>query len=141
MAEFFIEYGSVGLFLFAFISGTFIPISSEAALLLSIGAGMSELEALVACSAGNCLSCTANYFMGKKARDYYRDKLEKSKLGKRALSWMEKYGVPSLFLSWVPFVGDPLTIAAGIAELSQLYFTLIVYCCRIIRYMVIVQVV
>nr|HPR17673.1 DedA family protein [Candidatus Cloacimonadota bacterium] len=64
-------------------------------------------------------------------------KLEKSKNRRRALRYISKYGSWSLLLSWTPFLGDPLTIAAGIFRENFLKFSLIVYSLRIIGYAVI----
>jgi membrane protein YqaA with SNARE-associated domain len=47
---------------------------------------------------------------------------------------MERWGVWSLLASWLPFVGDPLTVVAGTARIRLLWFILIVFGLRIIRY-------
>ena len=64
-------------------------------------------------------------------------KLEKSKSGRKALEYSTKYGTWSLLISWVPFLGDPLTIAAGIFRVNFLKFSLIVYSLRIVGYAII----
>lgn len=132
------EYGWVALFVFSFISATIIPLSSEAILLAGIAAGMPVLDALVACSTGNCLACVLNYYLGRLAGAKMRKKLEQSRSGRTTLQWMHRYGVWSLLGSWLPFVGDPLTVVAGLAEIPLLVFSSIVFPLRILRYVVLI---
>lgn len=132
-------YGWVALFVLSFIAATIVPLSSEAALLGGIAAGIPVQEALVACSAGNCLACLVNYGLGRFIREKIQTKLEASRSGRTAMEWMRRYGIWSLLLSWLPVIGDPLTIVAGLGRVSLLLFIPIVWTLRIARYIVLVQ--
>jgi membrane protein YqaA with SNARE-associated domain len=44
----------------------------------------------------------------------------------RAEKWYHRYGRWSLLLSWLPFIGDPLTIVAGVLrEPFSVFFALV----------------
>ena len=49
-------------------------------------------------------------------------------------SWFSKYGKWTLFFSWVPVIGDPLTIVAGVFRVPIYTFILIVSIAKIMRY-------
>lgn len=55
----------------------------------------------------------------------------------RAQRWYAKYGKWSLLLSWAPFIGDPLTIVAGMMRQSFLVFLLMVSLAKVGRYAVV----
>ena len=61
-------------------------------------------------------------------------KLEKSKVGLKSLYYGHKYGYGALIFSWLPIIGDPLTIVAGLVRLKFIYFLLIAGMLRVIRY-------
>ena len=132
-----IDFGVTGLFLASFLAATILPFSSEAALVLALGTGMDKTTALIAASTGNCLACLLNYGIGYFIRDKAGHRLAASRSGRKALEWTEKFGLPSLLLSWAPVIGDPLTIAAGVGKVNLLWFVLIVFTLRIGRYMLI----
>tara|TARA_B100000989_G_scaffold258049_1_gene207803 strand:- start:195 stop:452 length:258 start_codon:yes stop_codon:yes gene_type:complete len=52
----------------------------------------------------------------------------------KASSWYLKYGKWSLFLCWIPIIGDPLTIIAGIYRVPLIIFIIIVSISKILRY-------
>lgn len=54
----------------------------------------------------------------------------------RAESWYARWGVWSLLLSWMPFVGDPLTVIAGLLRTPFLTFRMIVAVAKTGRYAV-----
>ena len=56
----------------------------------------------------------------------------------RAQAWFARYGVWSLLLSWVPVIGDPLTVVAGMLRVSFGRFVLLVTIGKVLRYALIV---
>ena len=52
----------------------------------------------------------------------------------RAEAWYHAYGRWSLLLSWLPIIGDPLTIVAGVLRESFPVFLLLVSAAKIARY-------
>jgi len=137
MFDFLQAYGFWALLILSFVAATIIPLSSEVAMIASIIMGMNWVEAVIACSIGNCLAVSANYGIGIWIGKPLIPKLEKSRGGRKARKWVEKYGIYSLLLSWTPIFGDPITIAAGIFRLNLTKYVLIVFSLRILRYAVV----
>ena len=55
----------------------------------------------------------------------------------KAEAWYGKYGRWSLLLSWMPVVGDPITLVAGILREPFLSFIAIVAVAKTVRYIVV----
>ena len=62
--------------------------------------------------------------------------INKKQLEKASL-WFLNYGKWSLLLSWVPFVGDPLTVVAGVLRVPIITFLIIVSISKILRYVIV----
>jgi len=127
-------WGGPGLFVAAFVGATLVPISSEAAFVAALAAGFPAPSALAWATAGNSLGCALNYGLGRWGRDRIEARLMASRSGRTALHWSERAGVLALLLSWLPIVGDPLTLAAGIARVRPLVFAVLVVSVRFARY-------
>lgn len=128
------SYGGLGLLVVSFIAATIVPLSSEAALLGAIAFGMGPIEALVFASLGNCLGVLCNYWLGRVGSERFLQHALESRAGRRSRAWMERYGKWSLLLSWLPIVGDPLTILAGVFEINLAFFAATAFSSRIARY-------
>lgn len=101
------------------------------------GAHPAWLLVLVA-SAGNTLGAIVNWWLGSQAESFHDRKwfpLKPAALEK-AKGWYHRYGVWSLLLSWVPFIGDPLTIAAGVMKEKLIMFVPLVAVAKTARYAV-----
>ena len=129
------DNGAWGLFVLAFLAATLLPFSSEVALVGALAASVPLVDALVAASLGNCLACMLNYGLGALLHDRTRARLEKSRAGRRALDWSARYGTWALFASWLPVIGDPLTIAAGVTRVPLPRFVAVVLPLRVGRYL------
>jgi membrane protein YqaA with SNARE-associated domain len=53
----------------------------------------------------------------------------------RATIWYGRYGKWSLLLSWLPIVGDPLTVVAGVLKEPFGMFLLLVTIAKVSRYL------
>lgn len=127
-------YGGPGLFAAAFLGATLVPVSSEAAFVAALVAGLAAPVALVWATVGNTLGCLVNYAIGRWGRERASGALEESRAGRTAVAWMERFGVPALLLSWLPVIGDPLTLAAGVARVRLGVFVALVGALRLARY-------
>ena len=58
----------------------------------------------------------------------------------RAQNWFQHYGVWSLLLTWIPGLGDGLTVAAGVMRVGIVPFCVVVAIGRGLRYAAIVLV-
>lgn len=68
IAQFFVEWGYVGLFLSAFIAGSILPFSSEAVMVILAGMGLDPVGCLIAASLGNTLGGMTCYWIGSLGR-------------------------------------------------------------------------
>ena len=122
------------LFVTAFLAATILPFSSEAAFLLALSNDMPTLNAMLAASSGNVLAIILNYYLGYFLYTKTKTKLLSSKLGKFSYEKGHKYGYIVLLLSWLPLIGDPLTLVAGLVRLRFVWFVLIAGSLRVLRY-------
>lgn len=129
----------VSLFSAAFIAATIFPMQSEAIL---VGLILSDrfpvvLLVLVA-SVGNTMGAAVNWLLGRGV-ERYRDSrwfpLKPDKL-QRAQRWYQRYGKWSLLFSWIPVVGDAVTVAAGVMREPLLTFLVLVFIGKALRYTV-----
>jgi len=118
-----------------------LPFSSEVALAVALEHGMSAYLALFFASFGNILAIIFNYFLGYFLYEYSKKRLNSSKIGKKSLSFGHKYGYFLLPFTWLPIVGDPLTIVAGVVRLNFFWFIVLAGVLRIARYYFIVTLV
>ncbi len=119
---------------------TIVPFGSEVyfATLLSLGK-YNNFLLLVSASVGNVLGSVfnwvcgyyINYFIKKSWFPIKQDKI------KKGTELFNKYGKWSLLLSWVPFIGDPITFVAGTLRFSFIPFIILVSIGKVGRYLVI----
>ena len=124
----------LSLFVWAFLAATIFPFSSEAAFLVALSNDMPLVNAMLSASFGNILAIIFNYYLGYFLYTKTKKKLFASHFGKKSYFLMHKYGYWTLFLSWLPIIGDPLTIVAGLSRLKFFYFVLIAGSLRVWRY-------
>jgi membrane protein YqaA with SNARE-associated domain len=133
--------GYVGLFLSALLAATVLPFSSEAVLVGLMASGDYDMIWLwFLASLGNVLGAAVNWGLGRfclRWQDRRWFPVDKEKLD-RAGRWFSRYGVWSLLLAWVPFIGDPLTFAAGVLRVNFWLFLLLVSIGKAGRYAVVI---
>jgi membrane protein YqaA with SNARE-associated domain len=129
-----------GLFTAAFLAATLLPAQSEAVLvgLLMLDRYPAVILLSVA-SAGNVLGSCVNYALGRfivgsKKLARFVDPAQQ----KRAEQWYRTYGRWSLLASWLPLIGDPITVAAGMLREPLLSFFTLVTVAKVGRYMILV---
>lgn len=133
-----------GLFAAAFLAATVLPAQSEALLggLLLSGAYPTTLL-LATASVGNILGSAVNWLLGRGIQ-HFKDKTwfpaGEASLD-RASRWYRRYGRWTLLLSWVPVVGDPLTVVAGVLREPFWSFLVLVAIAKVARYAVLSAVV
>jgi membrane protein YqaA with SNARE-associated domain len=137
--ELILEYGLIGLFLACFLAATLLPFSSELAVIGAVSMGFDKTDVLLWASMGNVLACIANYVLGYYFRKATLHRIKASDWGNRALTFWEKYGFWSLLLNWLPLIGDPITVAAGLGRFNFAYFLVFVILLRVGRYLFILQ--
>ncbi len=124
------------LFFISFAAATILPLGSEGLLLYDISIGLNTYLILLFATIGNALGSIFNYWLGYKGEEYLENKkaIKKDMIIKIKV-YFDKYGGYSLFLSWVPIIGDPITIVAGVLKYSLKKFILIVVIAKFTRYL------
>lgn len=126
-----------GLFLTAFLAATIFPAQSELLLMgMHASGAYSHWALLVVATAGNVLGSTANWALGRYLM-HFQDRRwfpVKPSMVDRATGWYQRFGVWSLLLAWVPVIGDPLTLVAGILRVDLRVFLLLVTLGKAARY-------
>jgi membrane protein YqaA with SNARE-associated domain len=131
----------VALFISAFLAATIFPAQSEAVLGGLVLTGNHSLVALVAvATVGNVLGSVVNWLLGRgieRLRNHRWFPASTAALD-RAQRWYQRYGKWSLLLSWVPVIGDPLTLVAGVLREPLPVFLLLVTLAKAGRYILLI---
>jgi membrane protein YqaA with SNARE-associated domain len=137
--EYFSELGYVGLFVASFLAATILPLSSEVVLSALLLNGLSPVALIAIATTGNVLGSLTNYALGYWASLEVIKKWLKISEEEfvRAEQRFVKYGLFSLCFAWVPVIGDPLTVIAGVLRIRLLWFILLVTAGKLLRYIVI----
>jgi membrane protein YqaA with SNARE-associated domain len=125
------------LFLSALTSATILPGTSEAALAALIASGDHAIWLLVlVATVGNVLGSLINWWLGLYAEHFKHKRWfpVSAEALDRASRWFGKYGLWSLLLSWLPIIGDPLTLFAGVMRVRLLPFIILVTIGKAARY-------
>jgi membrane protein YqaA with SNARE-associated domain len=125
------------LFISAFAASTILPMSSEVVLGGLAAAGTSDRALLlVVATAGNTLGAVVNWGIGRYAASW-RGRLPSLKEAEfeRASRWFNRWGIWCLLFSWLPVIGDPLTLVAGVLRTAFVPFLLLVFAGKAARYL------
>ncbi|WP_375037192.1 YqaA family protein [Acinetobacter sp. RW6] len=126
------------LFISAFGAATLLPLQSEAVLATLLLKGQySALLLIGIATLGNVLGSCVNWWLGLKIEQFKHRKWfpVSGKRLQQAQSFYHKYGFYSLLLSWVPVIGDPITLVAGLFKENFWRFLGIVIIAKAGRYL------
>jgi len=130
----------LSLFIISFLAATILPFSSELTLagLVATSSYDNSLLLIIA-SLGNVLGSVVNWILGFYSRNlstkrwfpFKDEQIEKSS------KWFNKFGRWSLLFAWVPIIGDPLTLAAGLLRIRFIEFLVLVTIGKVSRYIIV----
>jgi membrane protein YqaA with SNARE-associated domain len=137
--EYFTELGHIGLFIAAFLAATILPLSSEIVLSALLLSGLSPTTLVIIATTGNVLGSLTNYALGYWGSSVVVKKWLRMSEDDfvRAEQRFIKYGMFSLLFAWVPIIGDPLTVIAGVLRVRLRWFFVLVTAGKLLRYVVI----
>ena len=129
----------VSLFFSALIAATVFPAQSEMVLVYLVQQAAHPVWALVVvASIGNVLGSVINFALGYSVHRF-KDRRwfpASPKQMDRAQAFYAKWGRYSLLASWVPIIGDPITVVAGVLRDRFLVFLILVAIAKSGRYVV-----
>lgn len=130
------SWGLLGLFLGTFLAATVVPFSSDALYIAVMIATKQPLVCLLVGSVGNWLGSVTTYFLGRlckwewleKTFKVKRETLEKQK------AKIDKYGVWMALISWVPIIGDAISIGLGFYKAPAFWTLLMLFIGKVLRF-------
>ncbi len=136
MLAFLLANGYPALFLLSFLAATLFPLGSEWLLVALIAGGFEPLPVVAVASAGNVLGACSSYAIGCYGSAFLATRLLRMDEGERARAerFFTRYGSWSLLLSWLPVIGDPLCLVAGMLRVGVGRFVLLVLTGKVARY-------
>jgi membrane protein YqaA with SNARE-associated domain len=130
----------LSLFAISFLAATILPFSSELTLAgLIATSDYDNLLLLIAASFGNVLGSVVNWALGSYSRNLTTKKwfpFKETQI-ERSSKWFRKFGKWSLLFAWVPVLGDPLTLVAGILRVKFIDFIILVAIGKVSRYLIV----
>ena len=130
----------VSLFAISFLAATILPFSSELTLAgLIATSDYDNLLLLIVASFGNVLGSVVNWVLGSYSRNLTKKKwfpFKETQI-ERSSKWFRKFGKWSLLFAWVPVVGDPRTLVAGILRVKFIDFIILVSIGKVSRYLIV----
>ena len=130
----------LSLFIISFLAATILPFSSELTLAgLMATSSYDNLLLLAVASLGNILGSVVNWILGFYSRKFSKKKWFpfKDEQIESSSKWFSKFGKWSLLFAWVPVIGDPLTLAAGLLRVKFIEFVILVTIGKFSRYFLI----
>jgi membrane protein YqaA with SNARE-associated domain len=128
----------IGLFFSALIAATLFPMGSEIVLIALLEQDHTIGLLWLIATSGNVLGSCINYVTGYWASEYITDKYQNARSWRQGQKLYNRYGVWSLLLAWLPIVGDPITLVAGLAKTNFKLFVLLVTMGKGARYAVLI---
>ena len=117
-----ISYGYWGMFLTAFVAGSFFPFSSEAVMTGLLAAGLDPWGLIIYGTVGNVLGGMFNYGVGRMGRLEWIERYlhVKQKDLDRATRFMAGRGAWMGFFAFVPILGSAITIVLGLMRANPI---------------------
>lgn len=137
------SYNLIVLFVASFLAATILPAQSELVLAgLQLSGKHNPLTLVSVASFGNVLGSLLNWLLGYYLL-HFKDRRwfpVKAKMLIKASGIYNKWGIWTLLFAWLPFIGDPLTVIAGIMKTNIWIFIALVAIGKVGRYILIVSI-
>ena len=135
-----ISYGYWGMFVTAFVAGSFFPFSSEAVMTGLLAAGLDPWGLIIYGTAGNVLGGMFNYGVGRMGRLEWIERYlhVKQKDLDRATRFMAGRGAWMGFFAFVPILGSAITIVLGLMRANPIISFISITIGKFLRYVVLI---
>jgi len=130
--------GYAALFTLSFLASTLLPIGSEWLLIMMLAKGYPAWATIMAATGGNYLGAATTYLVGVFGGRWLIERVFRvsAEQQKKAHAHYHRYGIFSLFFSWVPIIGDPLCLVGGLMRINFWLFTALVASGKLLRYII-----
>jgi len=123
------------LFSLSFLASTLLPGGSEFYFsYLILSSNYSSLLLILIATLGNTLGGFTNWIIGRFAIKYWTVDHKPTDRMLKAQQWLQKWGAPSLLLSWMPIIGDPLCLVAGLFRIYWFQALAYIFIGKLLRY-------
>lgn len=143
MEQWLLDYGYPGLFLLSFLASTLVPLGSEWLLAVLLVNGFDSLAVVAVATVGNSCGALTTYALGVWGAPLVVHRLLRisQESQQRAAYHFARYGSWALLFSWVPVLGDPLCLAAGVLKVRLSRFVILVTLGKFLRYALVAKLV
>jgi membrane protein YqaA with SNARE-associated domain len=134
--DYLVELGYLGLFLGSFIAATLVPLSSEGILIGLVYAGFDVYVCVGLATLGNWLGSLSSFWLGYAGRMDIVEKWLKIK-EEKVKTWeprVRKYATLMALLSWLPFIGDVMSVALGFFRCTFWKMAFFIFVGKLARY-------
>lgn len=140
MIDALIQFGPFGMFLAAFLAGSFFPFSSEAVMLALLAMGLNPWELMLYGTAGNVLGSVFNYCIGRLGKEEWFEKYlhVKPEHMERARRFMRGRGALMGFFAFIPILGSAITILLGLMRANIVVTFVSITAGKLLRYILLI---
>lgn len=140
IAQFFIDWGYIGLFLSALLAGSILPFSSELVLTVLVQMGADPMGCFIAASVGNTAGGLICYWLGYLGNMQWIErwlKIDHKKM-QRVEGKVRKYGAWMGVFGVLPWVGDVIIVLLGLMRCNIYVTTFTMFVGKAGRYLLMV---
>ena len=140
MIDALIQFGPFGMFLAAFLAGSFFPFSSEAVMLALLAMGLNPWELMLYGTVGNVLGSVFNYCVGRLGKEEWFEKYlhVKPEHMERARRFMRGRGALMGFFAFIPILGSAITILLGLMRANIVVTFVSITAGKLLRYILLI---
>ena len=134
------SYGYWGMFLAAFLAGSFFPFSSEAVMVGLMAAELDPWVLMIYGTTGNVLGSVVNYFIGRMGKTEWFEKYlhVKPESMEKARRFMRGHGAWMGFFAFIPLLGSAITILLGLMRANPVITFISITLGKIFRYLILI---
>ncbi len=140
MIEALIQFGALGMFIAAFLAGSFFPFSSEAVMLALMALGVDPWELIIYGTIGNVLGSLFNYGVGRLGKEEWFEKYlhVSPKQMDKARKFMRGRGAYMGFFAFIPILGSAITILLGLMRANFVISFVSITIGKVTRYILLI---
>ena len=134
------SYGYWGMFLAAFLAGSFFPFSSEAVMVGLMAAGLDPWVLMIYGTSGNVLGSVVNYCIGRMGKTEWFEKYlhVKPESMEKARRFMRGHGAWMGFFAFIPLLGSAITILLGLMRANPVITFISITLGKLFRYVILI---